>query len=110
MVKRHEKKPDGYYHIHGQKYKMIRGSRAQVMHDTAYKTDGTPGLTKDKLKYNNSGKIVSRRKSEQEKKERRLEKYGYYTRKGKFGAVNKHGKSHKKKHHKKTRNKKSRKN
>jgi len=37
------------------------GSRAQVMHGTAEKTKG--GLTKENLKYNKSGRIVSRKKS-----------------------------------------------
>ena len=96
MTKRHERRGDGFYHINGKKYKMIRGSRAQVMHGTAYKTDGTPGLKKEDLKYNDSGKIVSRRKSEKEKKYKRLEKHGYYAKKGHFGPVNKHGKPIKK--------------
>jgi hypothetical protein len=38
-----------------------RGSRAEVMHGTAKKTSG--GLTSRQLKYNNSGRIVSRSKS-----------------------------------------------
>lgn len=37
------------------------GSRAQVMHGTAHHTSG--GLTKTDLKYNKSGRIVSRKKS-----------------------------------------------
>ena len=37
------------------------GSRAQVMHGNALKTSG--GLRKKDLKYNKSGKIVSRKKS-----------------------------------------------
>lgn len=61
MVNRPKKHADGLYHISGGKYKQVRGTRAQVMHGNAYKTNG--GLTKKKLKYNKSGKIVSRRKS-----------------------------------------------
>jgi len=61
------------------------GSRAQVMHGTADHTSG--GLTKKDLKYNKHGRIVSRKKSQKAKKEKRLEKAGYKTRKGKFGAV-----------------------
>lgn len=61
------------------------GSRAQVMHGTAHHTSG--GLTKGDLKYNKHGRIVSRKKSAKAKKEKRLEKAGYKTRKGKFGAV-----------------------
>lgn len=38
------------------------GSRAQVMHGTAEKTVG--GLTKDHLKYNTAGRIVSKTKSQ----------------------------------------------
>jgi len=61
------------------------GSRSQVMHGTAHHTSG--GLTKTDLKYNKWGRIVSRKKSMKAKKEKRLEKAGYKTRKGKFGAV-----------------------
>jgi hypothetical protein len=63
------------------------GSRAQVMHGTAHHTSG--GLTKGDLKYNKYGRIVSRKKSQKAKKEKRLEKAGYKTRKGKFGAIKK---------------------
>ena len=61
------------------------GSRAQVMHGSAESTTG--GLTKKDLKYNKWGRIVSRRMSESAKKGKRLEKYGYTAKKGKFGAV-----------------------
>ena len=64
---------------------MQIGSRAQVMHGTANHTSG--GLTKGDLKYNKHGRIVSRKKSQKAKKEKRLEKAGYKTRRGKFGAV-----------------------
>jgi hypothetical protein len=64
---------------------MQVGSRSQVMHGTAHHTSG--GLTKSDLKYNKWGRIVSRKKSVKAKKEKRLEKAGYKTRKGKFGAV-----------------------
>jgi hypothetical protein len=68
--------------------KMLRvGSRAQVMHGTAHHTSG--GLTKKDLKMNKWGRIVSRAKSAKAKKEKRLEKAGYKTRKGKFGAIKK---------------------
>lgn len=66
---------------------MAIGSRAQVMHGTAHHTSG--GLTKGQLKYNKWGKIVSLKKSQKAKKEKRLEKAGYKTRKGKFGAIKK---------------------
>lgn len=87
MVKRHQKKADGKYHVKGNKYAVLVGSRAQVMHGTAYKTSG--GLVKSDLKMNKHGRVVSRKKSKTAKKEKRLEKAGYFTRKGKFGAVKK---------------------
>ena len=79
------KAADNKYHVKGKVYDMLEGSRAQVMHGTAYKTSG--GLTKDKLKYNKWGKIVSAKKSATEKKMQRLKKHGYTAKKGKFGAV-----------------------
>ena len=60
------------------------GSRAQVMHGTAKKTSG--GLTKSQLKYNKQGKIVSKKASTLAKKNNRLVKAGYVTRKGEFGV------------------------
>ena len=105
MENKHKKHSDGTYHIHGHRYKMLRGSRAQVMHRNAYKTVGN--LKKDDLKYNKSGKIVSKRKSEKAKKEKRLQEHGYFTQKGKFGAVRKDVKTLKKRRSNK---KKSRKN
>jgi hypothetical protein len=67
--------------------KSAVGSRAQVMHGTADHTSG--GLTKGDLKYNKAGRIVSRKKSMKAKKENRLVKLGFKTRKGKFGLVKK---------------------
>ena len=61
MVKRAHKSDDGMYHIKGKKFPILVGSRAQVMHENAYKTTG--GLTKKQLKKNKHGKIVSRAKS-----------------------------------------------
>lgn len=61
------------------------GSRAQVMHGTADHTSG--GLTKSDLKYNKWGRIVSRKKSMKAKKDNRLSKMGFKTRKGKFGLA-----------------------
>ena len=71
----------------GAGHKVRTGSRAQVMHGTAHHTPG--GLTKGDLKYNKWGKIVSRKKSAKAKKENRLVKLGFKTRKGKFGLVKK---------------------
>ena len=86
MVKRPHKNPDtGLYHIKGKRYEQLIGSRAQVWHSTAYKTAGD--LTKDKLMMNKHGRIVSKKKHTTAKREKRLRKYGYTARKGKFGAV-----------------------
>ena len=60
------------------------GSRAQVMHGNAKMTGG--GLRKKDLKYNKQGKIVSKKMSQRAKKEKRLQKAGYTTVKGQFGA------------------------
>ena len=84
MTKRHTKSADGMFHIKGHKFNILKGSRAQVMNGTAYKTPG--GLTKDKLLMNKWGRIVSRKKHGTAKKEKRLEKAGYKTKKGKFGS------------------------
>ena len=64
--------------------KQTTGSRAMVMHGTAKKTTG--GLTKSQLKYNKQGKIVSKKASALAKKNNRLVKAGYITRKGEFGV------------------------
>ena len=62
----------------------VRGSRAQVMNGSARKTQG--GLTKKDLKYNKNGRIVSRKQSARAKRENRLVKSGYVTKKGEFGS------------------------
>jgi hypothetical protein len=69
------------------------GSRAEVWHGNAKKTTG--GLTKKDLVQNKWGEIVSRKKHITAKKEKRLEKYGYFAKKGKFGAVKKSSKTKK---------------
>ena len=63
----------------------IIGTRAQVWHGTCKKTSG--GLTKSDLMMNKHGHIVSRAKHNTAKKEKRLLKAGYGTKKGKFGYV-----------------------
>ena len=85
MTKRHSKGADGKYHINGKKFEVLTGSRAQVWHETAYKTSG--GLTRFDLVKNKNGRIVSRKKHNTAKKEKRLQKHGYTAKKGKFGAV-----------------------
>ena len=67
------------------KYKLRVGSRAQVMRGTAKMTAG--GLGKRQLKYNKSGKIVSRRASNVARKANKLVKAGYITQKGVFGVT-----------------------
>ena len=69
------------------------GSRAEVWHGNAKKTTG--GLTKKDLVQNKWGEIVSRKKHMTAKKEKRLEKYGYFAKKGSFGAVKKSPKTKK---------------
>lgn len=63
------------------------GSRAEVFHGNAKQTSG--GLTKKNLLKNKRGEIVSRKKHLTAKKEKRLEKKGYFAVKGKFGYVKK---------------------
>jgi hypothetical protein len=65
--------------------KMTVGSRAQVWHGTAKHTSG--GLTKTQLMMNKAGRIVSRKKHHSAKKDNRLVKAGYKTKKGHFGFV-----------------------
>lgn len=86
MVKRLDASADGMYHSGGAKYKMNRGSRAQVWHKTALKTAG--GLTRSQLKMNKHGRIVSLKKSKSNPL-KRLTAAGYKTKKGVFGAIKK---------------------
>lgn len=87
MVNRPHKSADGQYHIGKHHYKELFGSRHKVYNGTAYKTRGE--LTKDDLIMNKRGRIVSKKKYLTAKKENRLKKYGYFTKKGKFGYVRK---------------------
>ena len=64
---------------------MTVGSRAQVWHGTAKHTSG--GLNKSQLMMNKSGRIVSRKKHASAKRDNRLVKAGYKTKKGHFGFV-----------------------
>ena len=64
---------------------MTVGSRAQVWHGTAKHTSG--GLTKTQLMMNKAGRIVSKVKHNSAKKDKRLLKAGYGTKKGHFGFV-----------------------
>ena len=89
------RKVNGKYHHKGFTCKQLNGSRAQVWHGTACKT--SYGLTKKGLFMNKNGRIVSKKKHDTAKKEKRLEKHGYFTEKGKFGAVKKTAKKSSKK-------------
>lgn len=73
------------FKVKGKSFKTRVGSRAEVWHGTAFKTPG--GLTKSHLLKNKAGRIVSKSKHQTAKKERRLVKAGYGTKKGKFGFV-----------------------
>lgn len=73
------------YSVAGKQYHILIGSRHQVMNGTAYKTKGD--LTKGDLILNKWGRIVSRKKHLTAKREKRLQKFGYYAKKGKFGFV-----------------------
>ena len=68
-------------------FEQTTGTRAQVWHGTAKKTSG--GLTKTALMMNKHGRIVSRKKHNTAKKEKRLVKAGFLTKKGQFGFIKK---------------------
>lgn len=84
-MKKPYRQADGFYHVDGKKYKTLFGSREQVMNGTVHKTTG--GLTKADLVMNKWGRIVSAKKFKTAKKEMRLQKHGFFAKKGKFGAV-----------------------
>tara|TARA_B110000285_G_scaffold234258_1_gene310584 strand:+ start:7105 stop:7434 length:330 start_codon:yes stop_codon:yes gene_type:complete len=104
---RFSKGSDGFYHIKGGKYTFVKGSRAQVWHGTAYETTG--GLRKGDLKMNKHGRVVSTKKSATAKKEKRLEKAGYFTKKGVFGFVKKSSSSKSRKSRRSRKSKRSKK-
>lgn len=83
-------KTNGMYHYKGKSFKMRVGSRPQVWHGNAIQTPG--GLTKDQLLMNKNNRIVSKKKHDTAKREKRLEKAGYFTKKGQFGYVTKDSK------------------
>lgn len=91
----HSRDSDGLVMSGGKKYQKLIGTRAEVMHGTAYKTSagkikgkGGDALTKAHLKYNKHGRIVSKAKSAKKGKLlAQLRKAGYTTKKGSFGAV-----------------------
>lgn len=78
------KSEDGKYHIKGEVFDELEGSRAKVWHKVAYKTKG--GLTRDKFIMNKHGKIVSKAKALADDPLKPLRDAGYKTKKGKFGS------------------------
>lgn len=86
-MKRPHRHEDGHYHINGHKFKELFGSRQQVWNGTAYKTAGE--LTRSHLIMNRWGRIVSATKHATAKREKRLQKHGFFAKKGKFGYVKK---------------------
>jgi hypothetical protein len=76
---------DGLYHVKGKTYKLLIGTRQQVGHGTAYKTSG--GLTKEDLIQTKDGRWRSKKKHISAKKDNRLVKNGFLTKKGTFGWV-----------------------
>ena len=99
-MKRISRHDDGHYHVHGEKYKLLIGSRQQVWHKTAYKTAGE--LTHKDLMMNKWGRIVSRKKHATAKQEKRLQKHGFFAKKGKFGVVKRTMRTKTAKRHSKT--------
>jgi hypothetical protein len=57
----HTKSKDGLYHIDGNTFEILRGTRVDVWNGKAYQTTG--GVPKSGLVINKAGKIVSRAKS-----------------------------------------------
>jgi len=70
-------------------YKQRVGSRSQVINNIAKMTSG--GLTKNDLKYNKFGKIVSKKMSNMAIQDNKLVNAGYHTKKGHFGSINMNG-------------------
>jgi hypothetical protein len=79
------KQEDGLYHVKGKTYPVLIGTRAQVGHETAYKTSGK--LTKGNLFLNKKDRWVSLKKHKSSKSRNRLLEHGYGTKKGEFGMV-----------------------
>ncbi len=83
IMKRSVRSEDGLFHLEGKTFKELFGSRQQVFNGTAYKTTGD--LRKKNLLQNKWGRIVSESKHFTSKKEKRLERHGYFATPGKFG-------------------------
>jgi hypothetical protein len=87
IMKRLTRGENGLFHINGTNYKELFGSRQQVWNKTAYKTTGS--LKRSDLLFNKWGRIVSVKKHHTAKKEKNLEKHGYFATRGKFGFTRK---------------------
>lgn len=85
MTKFYTMQQGGKRRVKGKNYEHVVGTRAEVWHGSAHHTKGD--LTKGDLMMNKRGRIVSRRKHASAKRERRLEKAGYKTKKGMFGYI-----------------------
>jgi regulator of replication initiation timing len=59
-IRRFQRHRDGFFHINGQTYQKLSGTREQVWDHHAYRTEGQ--LTRDQLTINPQGKIVSIKK------------------------------------------------
>ena len=81
-MKRISRHSDGHYHIKGNTYEELIGSKRQVANKTAYKTSGN--LTLHDIVLSKKGKWVSRKKHDFEKKNKRLFKLGFCTTPGVF--------------------------
>ena len=96
-MKRPVRHNDGKYHLDGNAFKELFGSRQQVWNRTSYKTPG--GLRRKELMMNKWGRIVSKKKHATAKREHKQKKrlFAKFTaKKGKFGAVRRDGKGVKK--------------
>ena len=67
----HTKSKDGMYHIDGNAFEILRGTRAEVWNGKAYQTTG--GVPKSGLIINVTGKIVSKAKSVEGHKNNKFE-------------------------------------
>lgn len=92
MTKKPIRQLDGKYYIKNKAWPELFGSRQSVYKGFSYKTAG--GLTRKDLMMNRHGRIISVKKHKTASAERRLEKYGYFAKKGRFGYVRKTQKKH----------------
>ena len=70
-TRNHTKNKDGLYHIDGNEYEILRGTREEVWHGKSYQTTG--GVPKSGLIINKAGKIVSKAKSVEVHKNNKFE-------------------------------------